>query len=115
MNGRRLCVTGENLMLVLVVGSFPIIASTLIATAVGSPRYAVAPLFGFCPIDFLHVSVVPPPADIHFWACVLVMVAVLLGIVGFFKTPAALLYIFFVWGSVIVLICRVMIAIQGMT
>jgi hypothetical protein len=112
VNPRRWTLTVGNLILVL-VGSLPIIATTLIGIWIRSLRFAEASILGFCPLDFLEVNEVPSPVEVQIWACVLATVAVSLGILGLFKTPAALLYVCFVWGSAIVFAFRIMVAIQG--
>jgi hypothetical protein len=98
----------------LFVGLLPFIPSFLLAVFVGKPLTFLAPLYGFCSLDYLQVHSSPPPAQILLWGCVTGIISIAFAIYAFFVKPFGILFAFTMWTSTIELLFKLNEALKGL-
>src|SRR5271170_7510486 len=83
----------------LFVGLLPFIPSFILAARFRAPQTFFIPLYGFCPLDVLHVHSSPPPHQILIWGIVAVIISVVFAIYAFFVRPFGILFALVMWAS----------------
>ena len=97
----------------LLVGFSPFLFSFSIAMPLHKPQLFLAPLYGFCPLDFLHIHSSPPPEQILLWGCASAIICIAFSIYAFFVRPFGILFALVMWASTIGLFFRIVDAAKG--
>ncbi len=91
----------------LFIGLLPFMPSFLLAVVTRKPLMFFAPLYGFCPLDFLHVRSSPPAEQVLLWGCLIGIICVAFAIYAFFVRPFGILFAATMWASTIGLLFKI--------
>lgn len=91
----------------LIVGLLPFIPSLPLALVLHKPLALLAPLYGFCPLDFLHNNASPPHWQVLLWGSASALLCVAFAAYSFCARRFGSVFALAMWASTVVLLFRI--------
>jgi hypothetical protein len=97
----------------ILIGLLPFVPSFILALILGKPIVFLAPLYGVCPLDFLHHQSSPPPGQVLLWGFVSAFICLAFAIYAYFFRPYGIIFAITIWASTAMLLLRLYEVLKG--
>jgi hypothetical protein len=91
----------------IIVGLLPFIPALPLAVIIHNPLALLAPLYGFCPLDFLRNNASPPQWQVLLWGCASACICLAFAVYSLCARRFGSVFALTMWASTAILLFRI--------